>query len=106
VELLTKIKKYFSLFQSKNLPESRKFATEVAAGASDVSFNERQQGAKIAAIAAALHHHTQEKNDVKAKVAAIAAAIHHHELEKTQNGGLIGVAAVVAAIHHHNNLKK
>lgn len=94
------------MFQSKNVPESQRFATEVAVGASDASLSERQEGAKIAAIAAALHHHAQANSDVRAKVAAIAAAIHHHELENSQNGGLLGVAAVVAAIHHHNNLKK
>lgn len=96
MELLTKVMKYFSMFQSKNVPESNGIAV-------DGSLNEHH---KVAAIAAALHHHAQENNDVRAKVAAIAAAIHHHELENTQSGGFLGVAAVVAAIHHHNNLKK
>lgn len=106
MELLTKVMKYFSMFQPKNVPESQKFATGVASGTCDASSSERQEGAKIAAIAAALHHHAHVNNDVRAKVAAIAAAIHHHELENSQDGGLLGVAAVVAAIHHHNNLKK
>jgi Na+-transporting methylmalonyl-CoA/oxaloacetate decarboxylase gamma subunit len=101
VELLTKVMKYFSMFQSKNVPQSQEFATEV----SDARSREPQEGAKVAAIAAALHHHAQENDDVRARVAAIAAAIHHHELENSQNSGLLGVAAVVAAIHHHN-LKK
>lgn len=102
MELLTKVMKYFSMFQSKNVPESN----GVAVGAVDGSSSECQKDAKVAAITAALHHHAQENSDVRAKVAAIAAAIHHHELENTQSGGLLGVAAVVAAIHHHNNLKK
>ena len=60
-------------------------------------------GAKVAAIAAALHHHTLENSDVRARVAAIAAALHHHELENSvQNNGLAGIASLVAAIHHHN----
>lgn len=101
MELLTKVMKYFSMFQSKNVPESQGFAT----AASDIPLSERQEGAKIAAIAAALHHHAQAKNDVRAKVAAIAAAIHHHE-QQAQDDGLLGVAAVVAAIHHHNNRMK
>ncbi|MDD2368734.1 MAG: hypothetical protein PHQ90_05475 [Sulfuricurvum sp.] len=104
--LLNKVMKYFSVFQSNNTPESRNFASEGAVMASETSSLDRIEGAKIAAIAAALHHHDQENNDVRAKVAAIAAAIHHHEIESSQNGGLLGVAAVIAAIHHHNNLMK
>jgi len=102
VELLTKVMKYFSMFQSKNLPESH----EGAVRASDTQSSQRHEGAKVAAIAAALHHHAQENDDVRAKVAAIAAALHHHEIESNQNGGMLGIAAVIAAIHHHNNLKK
>ncbi|WP_310439881.1 hypothetical protein [Sulfuricurvum sp.] len=94
MELLNKVMKYFTMFQSKNAPESQNFAGEVA------------QGAKVAAIAAALHHHDSENSDVRAKVAAIAAALHHHEVENSQNGGLLGIAALAAVIHHHNNLKK
>lgn len=102
MELLNKVMKYFTMFQSKNAPESQNFAGEVAVASS----SDRAQGAKVAAIAAALHHHEQESNDVRAKVAAIAAALHHHELENSQNGGLLGIAALAAVIHHHNNLKK
>ena len=100
MELLNKVMKYFSMFQSKNVPESN------GAAGTDALLNERQEGAKVAAIAAALHHHAQENGDVRAKVAAIAAALHHHELESKQNGGLLGIAALIATIHHHNNLKK
>lgn len=40
-------------------------------------------------------------------VAAIVAALHHHELETSgQNNDLAGLAALVAAIHHHKNTKK
>lgn len=102
MELLNKVMKYFSMFQSKNAPESRNFADEVAVASSF----DHAQGAKVAAIAAALHHHDLENSDIRAKVAAIAAALHHHEMENTHNGGMFGIAAVVAAIHHHNNLKK
>jgi len=76
MELLNKVMKYFTLFQSKNSPESQNLKGEVG----DVSSN--------------------------AKVAAIAAALHHHEIEKSQNNGLLGIAAVVAAIHHRSNIKK
>jgi len=100
--LLKKVMKYLTMFQSKNAPESQNFAGEIAVASS----SDRVQGAKVAAIAAALHHHEQESNDVRAKVAAIAAALHHHELENSQNGGLLGIAALAAVIHHHNNLKK
>ncbi|MDD5161156.1 MAG: hypothetical protein PHI47_13980 [Sulfuricurvum sp.] len=106
MELLHKVMKYFSIFQSNNAPKSQNFASEGAVMASETSSLDRVEGAKVAAIAAALHHHDQENNDVRAKVAAIAAAIHHHELENSQNGGLLGIAAVVAAIHHRNNLMK
>jgi len=102
MELLNKVMKYLTLFQPKNAPESQNFAGEVVVAAS----SDRMQGAKVAAIAAALHHHDLENSDVKAKVAAIAAALHHHEIENTQNGGLLGIAALAAVIHHHNNLKK
>ncbi|ADR34270.1 hypothetical protein Sulku_1609 [Sulfuricurvum kujiense DSM 16994] len=102
MELLNKVMKYLTMFQSKNAPESQNFAGEIAVASS----SDRVQGAKVAAIAAALHHHEQESNDVRAKVAAIAAALHHHELENSQNGGLLGIAALAAVIHHHNNLKK
>ena len=81
MELLNKVMKYFTLFQSKNAPESQNFAGEVAVASSC----DRAQGAKVAAIAAALHH---------------------HEMENSQNGGLLGIAALAAVIHHHNNLKK
>ena len=96
--LLNKVMKYLTMFQSNNAPESQNFAGEAS--------YDRVQGAKVAAIAAALHHHEQESNDGRAKVAAIAAALHHHEMENSQNGGLLGIAALVAAIHHRNNLKK
>lgn len=102
MELLNKVMKYLTLFQSKNAPESQNFAGEVVVAVSD----DRTQGAKVAAIAAALHHHDLENSDARAKVAAIAAALHHHEIENSQNGGLFGIAALAAVIHHHNNLKK
>lgn len=61
------------------------------------------EGGKVAAIAAALHHHSLEDGDVRAKVAAIAVALHHHKIEaSSQNNGLAGLASLVAAIHHHN----
>jgi hypothetical protein len=105
VELLNKVMKY--LFQSKNAPESQNFAGEGVSMISETLSHERLEGAKVAAIAAALHHHDQENSDVRAKVAAIAAALHHHELENSQqSGGLLGIAALVAAIHHRNNLMK
>lgn len=102
MELLSKVMKYITLFQSKNAPESQNVEGEVAVIAS----GDRTQNAKVAAIAAALHHHDLENNDVRAKVAAIAAALHHHEMENSQNGGMLGIAALVAAIHHRNNIKK
>ncbi|MCI4406246.1 MAG: hypothetical protein JHC35_03025 [Sulfuricurvum sp.] len=100
--LLKKVMNYLTMFQSKNAPESQNFASEAAIASSD----DRAEGAKVAAIAAALHHHDLENNDTRAKVAAIAAALHHHELENSQNGGLLGIAAVIAAIHHRHNTKK
>ncbi len=106
MELLNKVMKYFSIFQSNNAPKSQNFASEGAILASETSSLDPTDRAKVAAIAAALHHHDQENNDVRAKVAAIVAAIHHNELENSQNGGLLGIAAVVAAIHHRNNLMK
>ena len=101
--LLNKVMKYLTMFQSKNAPESQNFAGEAA----EESAPDRVQRAKVAAIAAALHHHDLETNDVRAKVAAIAAALHHHDLENNvQNQGMVGIATLVAAIHHHNNQKK
>ena len=102
MELLNKVMKYFPMFQSKNAPESQSFAGEIDLDSS----NTHDERAKVAAIAAALHHHDLENNDIKAKVAAIAAALHHHEVENSQNGGLLGIAALAAVLHHHNNLKK
>ncbi|MDO9057322.1 MAG: hypothetical protein Q8M43_13375 [Sulfuricurvum sp.] len=96
--LLNKVMKYLTMFQSKNAPESQNFASDAS--------HDRTQGAKVAAIAAALHHHDLENSDVRAKVAAIAAALHHHETQNSQNGGMLGIAALVAAIHHRNNIKK
>lgn len=96
--LLNKVMKYLTMFQSKNAPESQNFASDAS--------HDRAHGAKVAAIAAALHHHDLENNDVRAKVAAIAAALHHHETQNSQNGGMLGIAALVAAIHHRNKLKK
>lgn len=96
--LLNKVMKYLTMFQSKNTPKSQNFV-------GDASYD-NAQGAKVAAIAAALHHHDLENSDSRAKVAAIAAALHHHELENSQNGGLLGIAALVAAIHHRNHNKK
>jgi len=98
MKFLNKVMKYFTMFQSKNAPESQSFAGEAS--------HDRPQGAKVAAIAGVLHHHEEEFNDVRAKVAAIAAALHHHEMESSQSSGSFGIAALVAAIHHHNNLKK
>lgn len=100
--LLKTVMNYLTKFQSKNAPESQNFAGETVCAA----IPERVDGAKVAAIAAALHHHDLENNDVRAKVAAIAAALHHHELENSQNGGIVGIAALIAAIHHHNTKKK
>jgi hypothetical protein len=72
----------------------------------NVELLNKPDGAKVAAIAAALHHHSLESGDVRARVAAIAVALHHHELENSvQNYGLAGLASLVAAIHHHNRKK-
>lgn len=84
------------MFQSKNISESQNLAVETPL----------YDGAKVAAIAAALHHHNLENNDPRAKVAAIAAALHHHETRNSQNAGLLGIAALVAAIHHRNKIQK
>lgn len=90
MELLDKVIRYFT--KSKNL-------SELPLSESDSS----RDGAKAAAIAVALHHHSIENSDVRAKVAAIAVALHHHECETAgQNNGLAGLASLVAAIHHHN----
>jgi len=97
VGLLNKVMKYFTKSQPKNL-------SELQVCVSESSLN--HAGAKVAAIAAALHHHALENNDVRARVAAIAVALHHHELENSQqNNGLAGLASLVAAIHHHNKKK-
>jgi hypothetical protein len=89
--------KYFTKPQPKNLSE-----LQVCTG--DVCDSPRNhEGAKVAAIAVALHHHSLENDDVRARVAAIAVALHHHERENSvQNNGLAGLASLVAAIHHHN----
>lgn len=88
---------FFSKTESKSLPELHVGTVEEDSGTS---------GAKVAAIAAALHHHSLENSDVRARVAAIAAALHHHEQENSsQNRGLAGLASLVAAIHHHNKNK-
>ncbi|MDD4855112.1 MAG: hypothetical protein PHQ22_08815 [Sulfuricurvum sp.] len=98
MELLNKVIKYFTKSQPKNLSELKVCVSE--------SFS-NHEGAKVAAITAALHHHSLESNDVKAKVAAIAVALHHHELENSgKNNGLAGLASLVAAIHHHNKSSK
>jgi hypothetical protein len=102
MELLNKVMKYLTKFQSKNTPEAQNFAGNVTV----LPSHDRAQGAKIAAIATALHQHNLDNNDARAKVAAIAAALHHHEIENSQNGGMLGIAALVAAIHHRNKLKK
>jgi Na+-transporting methylmalonyl-CoA/oxaloacetate decarboxylase gamma subunit len=81
MKFLNKVMTYFGMVQSKNFQESQNFAGEVSVALS----LDRTQGAKVAAIAAALHH---------------------HEMENSQNGGSLGIAALVAVIHHHNNLKK
>lgn len=95
--LLNRVMGYFSKPQSKSLPELQVCVRE----------SSPNEGARVAAIAAALHHHSLENDDVRAKVAAIAAALHHHELENSgQNNDLAGLAALVAAIHHHKNTKK
>lgn len=96
MELLNKVMKYFTKSQPKNLSELQLCVSESSG-----------EGAKVAAIAAALHHHALENDDVRARVAAIAVALHHHELENSQqNNGLAGLASLVAAIHHHNKSSK
>jgi len=98
VELLDRVMKFFTKSQPKNLLELQVCANE--------SFP-THEGARVAAIAAALHHHSLENDDVRARVAAIAVALHHHELENSgQNNGLAGLASLVAAIHHHNKSSK
>ena len=107
MEILTKVMKYLNVFQDKNLSELQVCTGKNPSTECDSLPDDRSNGAKVAAIAAALHHHETVENDVKARVAAIAAALHHHELETaSQNNGSWGLAALVAAIHHHNNTKK
>lgn len=77
MKFLHNVMRYFGMAQSKNTSESLNFA-------GDASYD-RIQGTKVAAIAAALHH---------------------HETQNSQNGGLLGIAALVAAIHHRNKIKK
>jgi len=78
MKFLKKVMRYFSMVQSKNAPESQNFVGEALS-------DDRAQ---------------------RAKVAAIAAALHHHEMENSHNGGMLGIAALVAAIHHRNKIKK
>jgi hypothetical protein len=107
VELLTKVMKYFNVFQDKNLSELQVCAGTNLNTECDSLPDDRSNGAKVAAIAAALHHHETVENDVRARVAAIAVALHHHELQTApRNNGSWGLAALVAAIHHHKNTKK
>lgn len=107
MELLTKVMKYLNVFQAKNLSELQVCAGNNSHTRCDSLPDERSEGAKVAAIAAALHHHAHVGDDVRAKVAAIAVALHHHEMETAaQNNGSLGLAALVAAIHHHKNIKK
>ncbi|HEX5623341.1 MAG TPA: hypothetical protein VFX57_02755 [Sulfuricurvum sp.] len=107
MELLNKVMKYLTVFQPKNLSELQVCAGDHSTAQCDSALEERSVGAKVAAIAAALHHHSLENDDVRAKVAAIAAALHHHEMETAaQNNGSLGLAALVAAIHHHNTKTK
>ncbi|MFA6188144.1 MAG: hypothetical protein WC680_02580 [Sulfuricurvum sp.] len=107
MELLTKVMKYLNVFQAKNLSELQVCAGNNSLTGCDSALCDRTEGAKVAAIATALHHHETVENDVRARVAAIAAALHHHELETaSQNNGAWGLAALVAAIHHHKNTKK
>ena len=107
VELLSKVMKYLNLFQDKNLSELQVYAGKNLNTKCDSLPDDRSRGAKVAAIAAALHHHETVENDVRARVAAIAVALHHHELQSApRNNGSWGLAALVAAIHHHKNTKK
>jgi Na+-transporting methylmalonyl-CoA/oxaloacetate decarboxylase gamma subunit len=78
MKFLKQVMRYFGMAQSENAPESRNFAGETLS-------DDRLQGAKEAAIAAALHH---------------------HEMQNSHNGGMLGIAALVAAIHHRNKIKK
>jgi len=100
MKILHKAMRYFGMAQSKNGPESQNFGGEPS------SSDDRVQGAKVAAIAAALHQHDLENNDVRSKVAAISAALHHHQTQNSQNYGMLGIATLVAAIHHSNKIKK
>lgn len=107
--LLNKVMNLFSGFQTKDAPESKSSITPIVltTGAEGIAVAEdRVDGAKVAAIAAALHFHETENSDVRAKVAAIAAALHHHELETSQPSGIAGIAALIAAMHHHSKTKK
>lgn len=107
VELLTKVMKYLNVFQDKNLSELQVCTGSNQNTECDSLPDDRSNGARVAAIAAALHHHETVENDVRAKVAAIAVALHHHELQTaSQKNGSWGLAALVAAIHHHKNTKK
>lgn len=78
MKILHKVMRYFGIAQPENAPEPQNFAGEALS-------DDRLQGAKVAAIAAALHH---------------------HEMENSHNGGMLGIAALVAAIHHRNKIKK
>lgn len=78
MKFLHKVMRCFGMAQSKNVPESQNFVGEALS-------DDRAQGAKVAAITAALHH---------------------HEIENSHNGGMLGIAALVAAIHHRNKIKK
>lgn len=106
--LLSKVMKY--LFRSEKPGNAH--ADSVTVSESDISSALSQEPAdikaKVAAMAAALHHFTHEETDTRAKVAAIAAAIHHHESAAGMRvHSSAGLAAVVAAVHHHkNHLKK
>lgn len=107
MELLTKVMKYLNVFQDKNLSELQVCEGTNPNTGCDTLPDDRSNGAKVAAIAAALHHHETVENDVRARVAAIAVALHHHELQTaSRNNGSWGLAALVAAIHHHKNTKK
>ncbi len=93
--LFSSVMNYFT--KPKNLSQLQGCAAESS---------QKDKGAQVAAIAAAVHHHSLENDDVRARVAAIAVALHHHELENSgHNSGLAGLASLVAAIHHHNKMK-
>lgn len=83
MELLFKVIRSFFRSGKVSRQQDENLIPQSASGSVAVNTS-REDGAKVAAIIAAMHFHaarSRSKSDQRAKVAAIAAAIHHHELE-------------------------